>query len=123
MSEKALCFAYRSNMLSRQLFERAPSAKIVGRAVLSGYRFLFNKLSKDGTAKGNIQKDEHGSVHGMVFEMSEEDVTWLPVSETKGSLVNFVSKCAPSRTLMKLLSVVSNVLLMADKKDPCRVRV
>lgn len=51
---RVLYFAYGSNMLSERLCSRVPSARVSGRVLLEGWRFAFNKCSKDSSAKANL---------------------------------------------------------------------
>jgi hypothetical protein len=44
MPETFLCFAYGSNMLTRRLAARTPSAVAVGTAYVEGYRLTFDKV-------------------------------------------------------------------------------
>ncbi|PJA31435.1 MAG: replication protein, partial [Zetaproteobacteria bacterium CG_4_9_14_3_um_filter_53_7] len=43
-SARELYFAYGSNMSSRHVLERIPSAKIIGQAMLADYIWCCNKL-------------------------------------------------------------------------------
>jgi len=68
-SKRELYFAYGSNMSSKHLIERIPSAKVIGSAKLDGYIWCCNKLGKDGTAKANLMRDAASSVHGVLFSI------------------------------------------------------
>lgn len=47
-------FAYGSNMSSRRLRQRVPSARPVGTAALAGHRLSFRKIGRDGSGKCDI---------------------------------------------------------------------
>ena len=68
----ALYFAYGSNMLSHQMEQRCPGAKVVAIGLLRGWRFLINSR---GVA--SIVPDETGSVRGVVWELSDEHLRAL----------------------------------------------
>lgn len=74
----AFMFAYGSNMLTRRLRARVPSALSVVPAELRGYRMAFHKRGMDGSGKANIQRtgDPTDRVHGVVFRL---DVAELPL--------------------------------------------
>ncbi|PVV14438.1 MAG: hypothetical protein B6D77_03230 [gamma proteobacterium symbiont of Ctena orbiculata] len=68
-----LYFSYGSNMSSRRLLSRVPSAKYVTTAALSGHDLRFHKRSLDGSAKCDAfatQSDEH-AVRGVVYHIAE----------------------------------------------------
>ncbi len=48
---------------------------------LHGYRFVYNKMSSDGSAKGNIQRENGASVWGVCYELDEEDYRRLVKTE------------------------------------------
>ncbi|MFP4610679.1 MAG: gamma-glutamylcyclotransferase family protein [Thiohalophilus sp.] len=80
-------FAYGSNMSSRRIQARAPSATKRDTAVLTGHRLAFHKISdKDGSAKcdacetGNLTD----CVHGVVFTIAEQDKPALDRAEGLG---------------------------------------
>ena len=68
---KRYYIAYGSNLNVWQMRYRCPDAKIVGTAVLDGWRLLF-KGSKSG-AYLTIEKDENGCVPVAVWSVSETD--------------------------------------------------
>lgn len=68
---KRYYIAYGSNLNVWQMRYRCPDAKIVGTAVLNGWRLLF-KGSKSG-AYLTIEKDENGCVPVAVWSVSETD--------------------------------------------------
>ena len=71
-SARELYFAYGSNMSSRHVLERIPSAKIIGQAMLADYIWCCNKLGTDGTAKAKIMKENGSSVYGVLFSIKSK---------------------------------------------------
>jgi len=67
-----LYFAYGSNMSTRRLAARTPSARRVCTARLDGHRLRFHKKGRDGSAKCDAEqsKDGDGYVYGVVFEIA-----------------------------------------------------
>ncbi|MBN8836149.1 MAG: gamma-glutamylcyclotransferase [Sphingobacteriia bacterium] len=83
-------FAYGSNMNIKRLRERVPSATKVCNASIDGYSFAFNKKSKDGSAKGNIEQTDNinDKVWGVVFEIDEKEKEKLDDAEGLGKGYN-----------------------------------
>ena len=81
-----LYFAYGSNMSKRRLRVdcRAPSAEVIGPAVLNGYRVTFHKCSTDGSGKCTIEKSESHKVYGVLFKINTEDKCKLDKAEGAG---------------------------------------
>ena len=78
-----LYFAYGSNMSERRLTvqKRAPSAKVIGPAVLKNYCLTFHKCSSDGSGKCTIEKSESDKVYGVVFKIKLKDECQLDKEE------------------------------------------
>lgn len=85
-AETFLYFAYGSNMLTRRLRERTPSARVVGTATLAGHELRWHKVSKDGSAKCDIVRGAapQACVHGVVFEIAVADKPALDIAEGIG---------------------------------------
>lgn len=65
-------FAYGSNMSTRRLRARTPSARVIGVASLAGRRLAFHKVStKDGSGKCDVIEAGSGSVTGVLFEIEQ----------------------------------------------------
>ena len=81
-----LYFAYGSNMLTRRLRERTPSARAVGVATLPGFELRWHKVSKDGSAKCDIvQAAAAGArVYGVLFQIGNADKPALDLAEGIG---------------------------------------
>jgi gamma-glutamylcyclotransferase len=77
-----LYFAYGSNLDPQQLHRRCPSARFVAVAKLPGHRLAFTRYAKDrgcGTCDGVPEPGQ--DIWGVVFEISEEDLGRMDVSE------------------------------------------
>ena len=74
-------FAYGSNLWLPQIRSRCPSAKVVGTATLDGWTVVCDKPSFDESAKLNIRPDPVGVVHGVIYEIAEDDRLALDSSE------------------------------------------
>jgi len=77
-------FAYGSNMdPDRMREERKVFFLKRERAVLEGWRLLFNKIKRDlpGAGYANIVKDEGSIVEGVLYEIREEDLEKLDECE------------------------------------------
>ena len=74
-------FAYGSNMLTSRMQARCPSARIIGTAVLAGWRAVYDKPSVDGSAKLNIRANEAGVVVGVVYEIEDAERDGLAAVE------------------------------------------
>ena len=68
-------FAFGSNMLLERLAQRVPSARAVGVATLANHALRFNKLSKDGSGKANIEPspDPGAVVRGVLFHLDKAE--------------------------------------------------
>jgi gamma-glutamylcyclotransferase len=76
MSNNFVYFAFGSNMLTRRLISRCPSATKLSNSLLRGYRLYFDKRSwKDGSGKCRIAKTESpdDSVWGVLYLCSAKD--------------------------------------------------
>lgn len=76
-----LYFAYGSNMSSRRMKKRTPSAKFKGIACLPKKRLVFNKISKDGSGKANIVDDVKSNVWGVLYEIKKHEMDRLDKDE------------------------------------------
>lgn len=75
-------FAYGSNLSVRQMAARCPAARVVGAAVLRGYRLCFPRRGSNwpgGVA--SIVEDERGVVEGAVYRLTEACVAALDACE------------------------------------------
>jgi len=83
---KLLYFAYGSNMLSRRLLARVPSATAVGVGYTSDRRLTFDKVSTDGSGKCDIAPTQSPTdrVYGVLFEIPSAEKTRLDDAEGLG---------------------------------------
>lgn len=83
-----LYFAYGSNLASERIHrpDRAPSARVVGTASLSGHVLAWHKRGADGSGKCTISPTGRRAdgVWGVVWEISEDDVARLDAVEGPG---------------------------------------
>ncbi|MEZ5332028.1 MAG: gamma-glutamylcyclotransferase family protein [Thermoanaerobaculia bacterium] len=87
MRDSLLYFAYGSNMLSRRLAGRCPSAAAVGRARLAGHRLRFDKRSwRDGSGKCHVVADAAAgaAVWGVLYRVPEAELGELDRMEGVG---------------------------------------
>ncbi len=79
-------FAYGSNMSTRRLRERTPSAKPLGRGKLPEHQLVLHKIGRDGSAKCDIQETgrAHDIVWGVLFEISTNEGHLLDRAEGLG---------------------------------------
>ena len=68
-------FAYGSNMSTRRLRERTPSAKSLGIARLSKHQLIFHKIGRDGSAKCDIHETGRACdvVWGVLFKILTDE--------------------------------------------------
>ena len=71
-----LYFAYGSNMWVEQMRERCPDHRLLGGAILLGYRWI---ISSRGYA--TILEAPNAAVEGMLFEVSDTDLSKLDKKE------------------------------------------
>jgi len=82
-----LYFAYGSNMLSRRLKHksRCPSADYESTGFISGRQLTFDKVSKDGSGKCNIDEGATSArVYGVVFRIDCSEKSALDRAEGSG---------------------------------------
>ncbi len=74
-------FSYGSNMETELLESRVGKINIIGKAVLKNYYLTFNKLGDDGSGKANIEQRTGFVVEGIIFDLTEEQLKKLDISE------------------------------------------
>ena len=81
-----LNFSYGSNMLSRRIVLRVPSARFVHTATLQGYALRWHKAGQDGSGKCDIVRtSEPGAcVHGVIYELDACEKHRLDAAEGLG---------------------------------------
>jgi len=81
-------FAYGSNMLSKRLQERCPSARAISSANLNGWELKWHKRSKkDGSGKCDIVQSQttDNVVHGVLYQIALNEKTTLDRFEGLGN--------------------------------------
>jgi gamma-glutamylcyclotransferase len=86
LRETFLYFAYGSNMLTRRLTARTPSAVALGSAYVEGYRLSFNKVSTDGSGKCDIEATGNAAdrVWGVLYRIAIAEAADLDDAEGLG---------------------------------------
>lgn len=83
-----LVFSYGSNMSLKRITgsKRCPQALFFDTAKIKGYRLVFNKISKDGSCKANLQHTGHDKdiVYGIVYRIPLLEKKSLDEAEGKG---------------------------------------
>jgi len=77
-------FGYGSNMLTRRLRARVPSAEPLGTGRLPGHRLRFHKRSRDGSGKCNVVPAQNSEVCGVLFEIDRAELDALDEAEQRG---------------------------------------
>jgi gamma-glutamylcyclotransferase len=86
LRETFLYFAYGSNMLTRRLTARTPSAVAVATAYVEGYRLTFDKVSSDGSGKCDIEPTGNAAdlVWAVLFRIATAEAADLDDAEGLG---------------------------------------
>lgn len=79
-------FAYGSNMSTRRLRTRTPSARVVSTARLHHHSLVFHKESLDGSSKCHIEYTQNPDdiVHGVVYQLRLSEKPYLDNVEGLG---------------------------------------
>jgi hypothetical protein len=77
-------FAYGSNMSSRRLRARVPSASPVGIGTLTGWSLAFHKAGRDGSGKCSIVAVDSARVLGVLFSLRATELVKLDLIEGRG---------------------------------------
>jgi hypothetical protein len=112
-----LYFAYGSNMLTRRLTARTPSATPQGTAFVEWYRLTFDKKSTDGSGKCDIEATGNSAdrVYGVLFSISTAEADALDEAEGlgRGYRKGDVQAVTPN-------GISPAVTYFATEKDPAR---
>jgi gamma-glutamylcyclotransferase len=84
MSSTLLYFAYGSNLLTRRLRERTPSAQVVAVAALPQHGLRWHKAAQDGSGKCDVIPDPEATVWGVVYRLDSREKPALDAAETLG---------------------------------------
>lgn len=82
-----LYFAYGSNLLTRRLRARTPSARVVGVGILRQHSLRWHKAATDGSGKCDVVPCADGvatHVQGVVYEIDLAEKPALDAAETLG---------------------------------------
>lgn len=98
MTTSFLYFAYGSNMLTKRLRERCPSARPAGIAVAEEYRLDFSKVGLDGSGKATLSRNTKAiqitHIQGVLYHVSLKESTNLDLAEGRYDRhANFLVKC------------------------------
>ncbi|MGD8384961.1 MAG: gamma-glutamylcyclotransferase, partial [Lysobacterales bacterium] len=90
-------FAYGSNMSSKRLRARLPSASLAGVGVLRGHRLVFHKVSNhDGSGKCGIVESTRDHVLGVLYEIDADEKPVLDRIEGAGYVEKRIEISLPS---------------------------
>jgi len=80
-------FSYGSNMLSRRIQARVPSARPLGVAVLRGHRLQWHKSGHDRSGKCDVvvTDDPADAVHGVLYQFLAAEKALLDAAEGLGA--------------------------------------
>lgn len=70
-------------MWAPRMAARCPSAKVIGTADLDGWRRVYDKPSRDGSAKLNIRPQPGSRVPGVVYEIDQAERGRLDAAEPR----------------------------------------
>ena len=97
MGEKV--FAFGSNMCSGRFRDYSVAPEGVGRPVLlRDYRLCFNKKSRDGSGKANVERYSGGEVWGVLYTIPESHLKILDYGEGAGYYREKLPLCMPDGT-------------------------
>jgi gamma-glutamylcyclotransferase (GGCT)/AIG2-like uncharacterized protein YtfP len=82
MATRKLYFAYGSNLSEGQMRRRCPGAKLIGAAILKGYRIAFTFYSRRwGGGCADIVRDPTSEVWGLIYSLTGKDLLGLDICE------------------------------------------
>jgi cation transport regulator ChaC len=86
-SDRFLYFAYGSNMLSRRLQQRTPSAIAIDTGYVEGRSLVFHKLGRDASGKCDMKATDAGTdrVYGVLFRVRRAEKPALDHAEGLGT--------------------------------------
>jgi cation transport regulator ChaC len=110
-----LYFAYGSNMLTRRLHERTPSAIAKDVGYVSRRRLTFDKVSSDGSGKCDIESTSYQDdrVYGVVFEIARKEKEELDKAEGRGK-----GYCEEQVVVISSSGSIEALTYVATKKEP-----
>ncbi len=95
-----LNFAYGSNLLTRRILQRVPSAQVVAVASLAAHRLCWHKRGRDGSGKCDVlpTDDPSDQVIGVIYRMQAGDKHLLDRAEGLGA--GYGEKLVPLSTAL-----------------------
>lgn len=82
--QQFLYFAYGSNMLTKRLQARCPSASVIGAVSVNDYCVTFDKHGSDSSAKANLTHSRGDRCHGVLYEIDPLELNLLDKAEGLG---------------------------------------
>lgn len=114
-------FAYGANLSKSTLNRRGISVQNEGRVarvVLQKHRLTFNHR----TGYGNLEEDERAEVHGVVYELSEEDWRKMQAAELGYRVKRVCLESYGTGALVEALTFVSEDDVKIISNDPSSLR-
>ena len=84
MNNSFLYFAYGSNMLTRRLAARCPSAHVVDTGFIKNFVLKFTKISSDGSGKATPIASPGKKLPGVIFRINANEIDLLDKAEGVG---------------------------------------
>ena len=86
-----LYFAYGSNLYPARMCRRVPSAVVVARTRIPGFRLAFRKSGRDGSAKCDLEPAPEATVWGALYRLDAVEQPALDDAEGPGYYVDRVT--------------------------------
>lgn len=104
-------FCYGSNMLSKRIQERVPSARPIGLGRLAAHKLAWHKRSDDGSGKCDIEKTDVAGdfVLGVIYEVDAAEKPQLDAAEGKGYGQTSVDVETPTGSIRALTYKAENI--------------
>lgn len=114
-----LYFAYGSNMLAERIVRRCASARVIGRATLPAHTVAFSKIGRDGTGKATlVAAGDAATAHGVVFEMSRDDIATLDRIEGRGRGYHRIERASLNLSVCGSLTEATTYIAEPRHIDP-----
>ena len=112
-------FAYGSNMDRERLITRIGIYHTAFSAILENYKFVYNKKSKDGSAKANIEEAADKIVHGVCYEIDHDAFEELKKCESgydqRDIVVVSTKKDVKTTSVTYISKSIDNTLLATNE--------
>jgi gamma-glutamylcyclotransferase len=117
MTNKFFYFAYGSNMLSKRLksHDRSPSATAIDIGYVENRRLTFDKVSKDGSGKCDIESTccQTDRVYGVIYEIPSIEKANLDKAEGLGKGYQEINI-----QVVTSKGIITAISYFATKKEP-----